>query len=123
MYRVKFINCKLVGTNFIDCELNNIIISDSMCNLINIAGCKLKNIKLANSNFKESTIMECNIKNMIVDSINFNKSDIINTPLKDIDFSNSKIDGISTDLNSIKDMIINYYQAMDLVGLLGVKIK
>ena len=122
-YRVKFINCKLVGTNFIDCDINNLIIEDSMCDLINIAGTKLKNIKLSNSNFKESTFMECIIKNAIITDINFNKSEILNTPLKDIDLSSNNLEGISTDLNSIKGMIINYYQAMDLIGLLGVKIK
>ena len=123
LYRVKFINCKLVGTNFIDCDITHLIINDSMCNLINIAATKLKNIKLVNSNFKESTIMECNIKNTLIDNINFSRSEIIKTPLKDIDLSSSNIEGISTDLNSIKGMIIDFEQSMDLIGLLGVKIK
>ena len=123
MYRVKFINCKLLGTNFIDLKINDMIIEDSMCNLINISSCKLKNIKLHNSNFKESTIINCELKNILINDINFSNSEIVNTPLKGIDFSNSNLERLKTDLNSIKGIIIDYYQMVDLIGLLGIKIK
>lgn len=123
IYRVKFENCKLFGTNFIDSSLNHITIKDSMCSLINITSTKLKNVELLNSNFKESTILECNIKNIILNSIDFTNSEILNTPLKDIDLSNTNLLNLNTDLYSIKGMIINQYQAMDLIQILGVKIK
>ena len=55
--------------------------------------------------------------------LNFNNSDFINTSLKDIDLSNSNIEDISLDLNCIKGAIISLEQTMDLIGLLGVKIK
>ena len=122
-FRVKFTNCKLFGANFIDCNFDNIVISDCMCNLINIASLKIQNTKIVNSNLIESRIMSCNLKNIIIDNVNFTHSEIINTPLKDIDLSNSNLSGINTDLNSIKGIIINSYQAMDLIGILGVKIK
>ena len=49
MYRVQFINCKLVGTNFIDSDINHTVIKDSMCNYINIASNKLKNTNNLNN--------------------------------------------------------------------------
>ncbi len=48
---------------------------------------------------------------------------IFKTKLKDIDLSNSIIDGIVVSLDDIKGAIINEYQAIDLIGLIGVKIK
>lgn len=122
-FRVKFENCKLFGTNFVDSDFDNVIIKDCMCNLINIAGLKIQNTKIINSNFRESRIMSCTLKNMIIEDVNFNYSEIINSMLKDIDLSSSNIDGIKTDLNSIKGAIINFQQSIDLIGLLGVKIK
>lgn len=121
-FRVKFENCKLFGTNFVDSDFDNVIIKDSMCNLINIAGLKIQNSKLTNSNFKESRIMTCILKNIIIENIDLSKSDIIDTSLKDIDLSSSNINNIKTDLESIKGCIINFEQSMDLIGLLGVKI-
>ena len=123
MYRVRFVNCKLLGVNFIDLNINNMIIENSMCNLINISSSKLKNIELNNSNFKDSTIINCELKNISINDINFSNSEIVNTPLNGIDFSNSNLERIKTDLNSIKGMIIDYYQMVDLIGLLGIKIK
>ena len=123
MYRVKFINCKLYGASFIDSNINDLIISDSMCNLINLATNKLNNVKFINSSFRESRMLECAMKNVIIDNIDFSKSEIINTPLNNIDLSTSKIDSIKTDLKSIKGMIVDYHQSMDLIGLLGIKIK
>lgn len=122
-FRVKFENCKLFGTNFVDSDFDNVIIKDSMCNLINIAGLKIQNSELTNSNFKESRIMSCTLKNIIIEDVNLSKSDIIDTSLKDIDLSSSNTDSIKVDLKSIKGVIINFEQAIDLIGLLDVKIK
>ena len=122
-FRVKFTNCKLFGTNFVDSDFDNVIIEECMCNLINIAGLKIQNTKITNSNFKESRIMSCTLKNNIIENIDLSKSDIIDTSLKDIDLSSSNISNIKTDLKSIKGAIINFEQSMDLIALLGVKIK
>lgn len=45
------------------------------------------------------------------------------TSLKGIDLSKSKIEGIGIALEDIKGAIIDQIQAMDLLYLLGVKIK
>ena len=45
------------------------------------------------------------------------------TSLKSIDLSSSFIDGIVISLEDIKGAIINEYQAINLIALLGVKIK
>ena len=45
------------------------------------------------------------------------------TSLKDIDLSDSNIAGISVQLEDIKGAIINEFQAVDLLYLLGVKLK
>ena len=51
------------------------------------------------------------------------QSQIFKTSLKNIDLSNSFIDGIVISIEDIKGAIINEYQAINLISLLGVKIK
>lgn len=123
MFRVSFKNCKLLGTNFIDITLDNIIIEDSMCSMTNLTGVKINNSKISDSNFKSSSINNSELKNLILDRVNFSNSDFINTKLKDMDLSSCNIEEINIDLNCIKGAIISLEQTMDLIGLLGVKIK
>ena len=123
IFRVSFKNCKLFGTNFIDTTLDNIIIEDSMCSMANLTGVKINNSKISDSNFKSSSINNSELKNLILDRVNFSNSDCINTNLKDMDLSSCNIEEINIDLNCIKDAIISLEQTMDLIGLLGVKIK
>ena len=123
IFRVSFKNCKLFGINFIDTTLDNIIIEDSMCSMANLTGVKINNSKISDSNFKSSSINNSELKNLILDRVNFSNSDFINTKLKDIDLSSCNIEEINIDLNCIKDAIISLEQTMDLIGLLGVKIK
>ncbi len=122
-YRVKFINCKLFGTNFIDSSFNDVQIIDSNCTYINIAGSKINSMLITSSNFSESTLIDSKIKTIILDNVNFKMSEIQNTSLNNIDISKSNIGGLKTDLYSLKGAVIDINQSMDLIGLLGVKIK
>ncbi len=123
IFRVSFKNCKLFGINFIDTTLDNIIIEDSMCSMANLTCVKINNSKISDSNFKSSSINNNELKNLILDRVNFSNSDFINTKLKNMDLSSCNIEEINIDLNCIKDAIISLEQTMDLIGLLGVKIK
>lgn len=123
LFRVKFKNCKLFGTNFIDTTLDNVIIEDSMCSMTNLTGVKINNSKISDSNFKSSSINNSELKSLILDRVNFSNSDFINTKLKAMDLSSCNIEEINIDLSCIKDAIISLEQTMDLIGLLGVKIK
>ena len=66
---------------------------------------------------------DTNLKNTKFNNIDFTKSQIFKTRLKDIDLSNSKIEGLSTTLEDIKGAKVTEFQVMDLAYLLGVKIK
>ena len=59
----------------------------------------------------------------ILEMKNIQKSFIGVQALKNIDFSDSIIEGIAVSIEDIKGAIINQFQAMDLLYLLGVKIK
>ena len=63
------------------------------------------------------------LKNVKFDNIDFTKAQIFNTRLKDIDLSTCIIQGLSTTLADIKGAIIDQFQAIDLLYLIGVKLK
>ena len=63
------------------------------------------------------------IKNIYLKNSDLTKSQFYKTSLKNIDLSESNIAGISVTLEDIKGAIINQFQAIDLLYLLGVKVK
>ena len=61
-------------------------------------------------------------------NVHFKKADLtqaqfFKTSLKDIDLSDANIDGIAISIEDIKGAIIDQMQALDLLYLIGVKIK
>ena len=75
------------------------------------------------SDFTEMSFMETEIKNIELNDVDFYRGEIIKTNLRDVDFSSCKINNIIVDSFSLEGIIIDRFQAQDLVGMLGVKFK
>ena len=120
---VKFINCKLAGCNFESSYIQNSTFSNN-----NIKNSILDNSNISNTTFIETTLKFSSITNVKLKSVTFDKcdlssSDLANTKLYDIDLSNSTIDAITIYADDIKGCILNEYQALEFVKLLGIKIR
>ena len=64
----------------------------------------------------------CGLNNEMMNDTGRRQCQRLKEKLKDIDFSKSIISGIAVYLNDLKGAIINEMQAIELTGLLGVKI-
>ena len=51
------------------------------------------------------------------------RAQIFDTSLKNVDLSDCNIEGIAVSLQDIKGATINQFQAIDLLYLIGVKVK
>lgn len=71
----------------------------------------------------ELSLIETNVNNLNFDNCNLTKADIYNTSMNKVNLSNSNIDNIRIDINSIKGVIVNSYQAFAIVSLLGIEVK
>ena len=63
------------------------------------------------------------IWNIELRKLDLRQAQFFQTKLKDIDLSDSIIEGINVSIEDIKRAIINQFQATDLLHLLEVKIK
>lgn len=90
---------------------------------INMSGTKINNMKIIDSDFSESSFIESSFKNIELMDVKFNKAEFLKTLLKGVDFSSSDITDVMFDLISVKGMIVNQFQCVELVGLLGVHVK
>ena len=123
IHRVIFKDCKLTGCDFSFSSLNNIEFIDTTFRYGNLSYAKLKNISLKNCDLTELSLIETKIENLNFDNCNLTRADIYNTCMNKVDLSNSNIDNIKVDINSIKGVIVNSYQAISIVSLLGIEVK
>ena len=63
------------------------------------------------------------MKNLELNNVNFSNSEIINSDLKGVDFSSCNIEFVKFDLKSVYGIIIDRFQSVELVNLLGVIVK
>lgn len=75
------------------------------------------------SDFSESSFIESKFKNLEIIGVKFNKSEFLKTSLKGVDFSSSDITDVMFDLMSVKGMIVNQFQCVELANLIGVQVK
>ena len=75
------------------------------------------------SAFFDFSFIESSFKNIELMDVKFNKAEFLKTLLKGVDFSSSDITDVMFDLISVKGMIVNQFQCVELVGLLGVCVK
>ena len=66
--------------------------------------------------------MLCIFKNLYFQKADLTQAQFFKTSLKNIDLSDSIIEGIAVSVEDIKGASINTFQAVDLLYLIGVKI-
>ena len=113
----------MTGDNFIDARLYNISFVESNLNYANFTTASIENVSFKDTVLRNSNFQENKFKNIIFKNADLTQSQFFKTSLRNIDLSESIIDGIILSVEDIKGAIINEFQAIDLITLLGVKIK
>lgn len=133
-----FSNTKFVGTAFIRCEFNNCKLSGSdlaenrfyhvsfletNASYLNLSMASLENVLFKDSILRNSYFQETKIKNLSFENADLARAQFFKTSLKNVDLSSSKIEEIAIAIEDIKGAVIDQLQAMDLLYLIGVKVK
>ena len=97
---------------------------DSSFAYANFSKSQWENSAVSNCSFKESFWAEVRLKKLTLAAQFSAVPTSLKTPLKDLDFSDCKIDGItvSETFKELRGMQINLLQSADIARLLGIKI-
>lgn len=123
IHHVEFHHCKLVGTDFSRSSIKHLIITDSILSFSNFNLSNIDYMEAIDTDMSESSWNEVMLKHTFFTEVNFTRTEFLHTSLKDIDMSFCILNGIIVDIPSLYGMIIDDTQAIDLIGLLGVKRK
>ena len=101
----------------------NVNFAESNINYGNFSLASFENVFYEKSSLSSSNFQENRLKNILFEDCNLSQTTFFKTKLKDIDFSTCNIEGISATITDISGIIINQFQAVDLLHLFGIKIK
>jgi uncharacterized protein YjbI with pentapeptide repeats len=114
----KFINCKLLGLHFNDC--NNLIITFEFegctLDLSSFYKLKLKNTRFKNSKINDADFTETDLSNSSFDNCDLQKTVFENTNLEGVDFRTAFNYSIDPEANRIKKA---KFSVPSITGLLG----
>lgn len=121
--KCEFYNCKITGCNFIENILYNVTFQDvnasyASLSMSSIDKCLFKDTLLKNGYFQETKT-----KSIYFNNVDLMQAQFLKTSLNKIDLSSCKIEGIAISIEDIKGAIIEPFQAVDLMYLIGVKVK
>lgn len=123
--RTRFVGCKLEGARLHKAFFRSSRIVDCMCRYANFAEATLEGTSLVGCDMRESFFNEVRLrKGARFERCDFTRADFFRTPLKGVDLSTCQIAGIgvSDTHTELRGALIAAEQAVDLVGMLGVRI-
>ena len=83
----------------------------------------MKRVKFVDCKLDDSSFNNLKWSNLEFDKCSMKSTEFFHTKLKNIDFSSCDIKDLRVLVDSLKGAIISYDQALELVLLLGIKIK
>ncbi len=121
--RCEFRNCKISGCNLSENRLYNVSFIETNASYINLSIASIENILFQDTNLRNSYFQETKMKNIYFENVDLCRTQFFKTSLKNIDLSSCKIEEIVISIEDIKGAIIDQLQAIDLLYLIGVKVK
>ncbi len=118
--RCAFLSCKAVGGNLHRAFLQDVSLADSSLRYANFTLSKWRSVLVAHTSLAEAALEECAFKNIIFDKADLTRAQFFKTPLKGVDLSSSRIDGISVSPYELNGAKVNAAQAAELAKLLGL---
>ena len=89
----------------------------------NYASSSLQNVYFKHTDLQEASFYDAHCKKIELKDTSLIRCELTSLHHKGLDVSSCQIQGALFDLQSLKNLVINDFQAVDLIGILGVKVK
>lgn len=124
--RSRFVGCKLEGVQLTHAILRSVRMRECVCRYANMGEATFENVTLQGCDMREAFLSEVKFRRGTrLDGCDLTRADLFRTSLKGLDLSTCHIAGISvSDTRAeLNGAIISADQAVDMVGLLGLRVK
>ncbi|MEG0570013.1 MAG: pentapeptide repeat-containing protein [Oscillospiraceae bacterium] len=123
--RCHFFSCKFMGADISSALLRNVVFKDCNMCFSSLDECKLTDVLFSGTDFTEASMSQAKIKRLFLSKSIFIKNNFFKTSLSGVDFTTCEFLSpiVSYPPLELKGITINSFQASNLIGLLGIKVK
>ncbi len=121
--RVEFIECKMSGIRFCDGLLEDVHFDQCLMPYSSFDQVRFKRTFFKECIMKETAFYDLSMKYCCFSRCALQKSEWMKVKSQKIDVSDSDIEGIRLDFDSLRDLVVNTFQAIELSTMLGIIIK
>jgi uncharacterized protein YjbI with pentapeptide repeats len=123
--RCAFYDCKSVGTRMTDVIIKQTAFIQTNFKYADFDKAQLSNVLFEHSDLSEASITEAKLKSVEVKTSKFIKTNFFKTALANIDFSDSEFKHpvVSNPPTELVGIMVNMFQAAELIGIWGVVVK
>lgn len=121
--RAVFRGCRMTGTDFTRSTLEDAVFENCTCSYANFSGSRFRRCAFENVQCRESAFSLCRLEKFRIRECDFTGAEFLDTKLKDLDFSDSTIQGILVNADGLKGIIVSAEQAVACAKLLGIRVK
>jgi uncharacterized protein YjbI with pentapeptide repeats len=123
--RCRFVSCKCIGVDLSDTIIKHTVFEQSNFRYSNFNQTKMTDVLFDQIDFTEASLVESKLKRFAAVGSKFVKNDFFKTMLATVDFTNNELVApiVSNPPIELKGIIVNMFQAANLIGLWGVIVK
>ena len=123
--RCRFISCKCIGIDMVGVMMKQTVFQDTNLHYANFNTVKMNGVAFERVDFTEASLAEAKLKSFTAAGSKFIRNDFNKTLLNGIDFSENELIApiVSIPPIELKGIIVDMFQAADLIGIWGVKVK
>lgn len=121
--KCEFKACKLTGADFCENRFYHVTFLETNANYLNLSLASMEHVLFQEMEMRNCYFQETKIKNIYFEKVDLSRTQFFKTSLYGVDLSSSNIEKIAISIEDIKGATIEQFQAIDLLYLLGVKVK
>jgi uncharacterized protein YjbI with pentapeptide repeats len=120
--RVVFKDCRLMGAQMLEAIFEDVEFINCQAESLTLVSAKFKNCRFSKCVLRKASFDGADASNVVFNDCDLTEADFHLAKLKGTDFRTAQINGLLVGVEEMQGAIIAPYQALQVVGLLGVKV-
>ena len=123
--RCDFRSCSAPGLSLAKARLTSVLLEDCQLGYCDLSDATVERLRAHETSLVEASVYSTKLRRTELDRCDLTRATVFRTSLSGIDLSSCELAGIrvSSDLRELRGAVVSSEQAVQLAGLLGVKVK
>jgi uncharacterized protein YjbI with pentapeptide repeats len=121
--RTEFLDCRLIGAQFVEAEFEDILFADSNFERAVFCSAKFRAVRFRHCSLREASFENADLARAVFEECDLAGADLRLARLCGADLRGSRLDGVQAGPQEFKGAVVDSAQAVQLAGLLGIVVR